>query len=86
MFSPDDIQARLRDHPFTPVRIVMSTGETYDVYHPDLIIVGRRFLMIGLPSRENPEQAEQVTRVAILHIAEMRDLSMPAPPGGEPST
>jgi hypothetical protein len=55
MFTPDDIQARLRQKPFTPVRIVLSTGETYDIHHPDLAIMGRRFLMIGLPSSENPE-------------------------------
>ena len=83
MFSPDDIQARLRGRPFTPVRIVTSTGETYDLYHPDLAIVGRRFLMIGLPSIENPRQAEQVTRVANMHITEMHDLIGPNPSGGE---
>ena len=80
MFSPDDIQARLHQRPFTPVRFVLSTGEAYDVFHPDLVIVGRRFVMIGLPSSENPQQAEQVTRVANVHVTEMRDLVTPSPP------
>jgi hypothetical protein len=34
--------------------------------------------MIGLPSSENPEHAEQVTRIANLHIAEMRDIVAPS--------
>jgi hypothetical protein len=82
MFSADDIQARLREKPFTPLRIVTTTGQAYDVYHPDLVLVGRRFLVIGLPSAENPAQADQVTRVSVLHVTELRDLPSPAPPPG----
>ena len=86
MFSADEIQTRLRDRPFAPVRIVTTTNQTYDIYHPDLVLVTRRFLMIGLPSAENPTLAEQVTRVAVLHIAELRDLPAPAaPPNGPPA-
>lgn len=84
MFSPDDIQARLREQPFHPVRFVTSTGQTYDIYHPDLVIVAWRFVFIGLPSSDNPTQAEQVTRVAILHITEMQDLPAPAPQANNP--
>jgi hypothetical protein len=82
MFSADDIQARLREKPFTPLRIVTTTGQAYDVYHPDLVLVGRRFLVIGLPSAENPAQADQVTGVSVLHVTELRDLPSPAPPPG----
>jgi hypothetical protein len=86
MFSASDIQARLRERPFTPVRILTTTGEAYDVYHPDLVLVARRFLVIGLPSAEDPAQAEQVTRVAVLHVSELRDLpARPVPPNGPPA-
>jgi hypothetical protein len=83
MFSADNVQARLRERPFIPMRIVTTTNQTYDVYHPDFVMVGRRFLIIGVPSADNPCQAEQVTRVAILHVTELRDLPTPAsPPDG----
>jgi hypothetical protein len=74
MFTPDDVQSRLREVPFRPVRVVTSTNQIYDIHHPDLVMVGRRFLIIGLPSTENPTQAEQVTRVAMVHVSELRDL------------
>ncbi len=80
MFSADDIQARLRERPFRPARFVTTTGQIYDVYHPNLVLVGRRFLIVGTPSQENPSQAEQVTRVALIHVTEMRVLPIPAPP------
>jgi hypothetical protein len=74
MFSADDIQARVRKQPFVPLRLVLTTGQSYDVRHPDLIMVGRRDLMLGLPSAENPTQYDQVTRVALLHVVELQDL------------
>ena len=79
MFSADDIQARLRQQPFVPLRIVTTTGQTYDIHHPELMMVGRHFVFVGLPSKENPTQVEQVTRVAIIHLTEMQDLPTSAP-------
>lgn len=83
MFSADNIQARLRRQPFEPVRIVTTTGATYDIHHPDLVLVGRRFLVIGLPSAQNPSQAEQVTQVSLLHITELQDLPVSKPVSGD---
>lgn len=80
MFSAEDIQARLRGLPFTPVRIVTTTGDAYDIHHPDLVLTGRRFLIIGVPTSDNPTVAEQVTRVAMVHVVELRDLPNAAPP------
>ena len=80
MFTSDDVQTRLRERPFQPVRIITSTGQTYDVFHPDLVLVGRRFLIIGIPSGDNPSQAEMVTRVAMVHVTELRDLPAPMSP------
>jgi hypothetical protein len=74
MFNAEDILARLKTRPFTPIRIVTTTGETYDVYHPDLVLVGRRCLEIGTPDRNNPSVADLVMRVAMVHVTEVRDL------------
>ncbi len=49
IFTPDSVKARLREQPFRPLQIVMTSGQAYDVYHPDLVIVGHQFLMVGLP-------------------------------------
>lgn len=80
MFSANDVQARLKGHPFTPVRVVTTTNQPYAVYHPDLVIVGRRFVMIDTPSSENATQAEQVSRIAPVQVTELRDLPLPASP------
>ena len=79
MFTADDIQARLHERPFVPVHIVTSSGQSYDVSHPDLVLVGRRFLIIGTASNENPSQIEAASRVAVMHVTDLQDVPNPAP-------
>ena len=78
IFTPADLQARLRERPFTPMQIVTSTGESYDVPHPELVIVAPHFVMVGTPTPNDPSQAERITRVALVHITELRDLPVPS--------
>ncbi len=78
MFSPEDIQSRLKDQPFVPVRIVTSPGQMFDIYHPDPVVVGRRSLIGGTASTENPRQFEVTTRIAIWHVSALEDLPAPA--------
>lgn len=85
MFSADDIQTRIRVRPFVPVRIVTSSGQAYDVYHPDLVMIGRRDLLVGTASVENPAHYEQASRIALMHVTDLQDLPAPAAMGGNGS-
>ena len=79
MFRPEDIKNRLREQPFRPLRIIVSEGLRYDVYHPDLVFVGNRDLMIGFPSPTgNPTIYDQVIRVAIVHVVGLEDIPAPS--------
>ena len=82
IFTPQDVRDRLRQRPFQPLRIVTTTGVTYDVYHPDLVFVGRRFIEVGIPAPEEPTFFDQVTRVALVHVTELRDLPSVIPTNG----
>jgi hypothetical protein len=87
MFTAEDVLARLRGRPFIPVRIITTTGETYDIHHPDLVLTARRFIEIGMPASDNPAVAEQVTRVAMVHVTEIRDLpNLSTPTNGAKSS
>jgi hypothetical protein len=74
MFSANDIIARLRQTPFVPVRIIISSGQSFEIYHPDLILVGRRDMIIGIASKKNPATYESTTRVPIMHVTALEDL------------
>jgi len=82
MFTPEEVQSRIRARPFVPIRIVTSSGQMFEAYHPDLILVGRRDLVIGRSSTENPAHYDQLTRIALMHITALEDLPVPSSPTG----
>ena len=83
MFRSEDIQARLRERPFRPLRFVVSEGLRYDIYHPDLVLVGRHDLMIGFAEPDRPTVYDRVIRVALVHLVGIEELPTPTTP---PST
>ncbi|MFL5244887.1 MAG: hypothetical protein ACJ8FY_22525 [Gemmataceae bacterium] len=86
MYNTEQIQSRLREKPFRPLRIIVSEGLRYDIRHPDLVFVGSRDIMVGSPSAENPTVYDKVTRVALVHIVALEDLPSPSTPSnGEES-
>jgi hypothetical protein len=80
IFGPEQIHTRVRGQPFVPLQVVTTTGQTYDIRHPELVMITPRFLEIGLPNSKNPLIADQITRVALIHVTELRDLPMAAIP------
>jgi hypothetical protein len=74
VFHPNTIQALLGGRPFVPFRIVTSSGQSYDIRHPELVLVGARFLAIGAPANENPGRYEARNLVAIMHVTDLQNL------------
>ena len=85
MFRAEDIQARLREQPFRPLRLIASEGLRYDIYHPDLVLVGQRDLTIGFPSPDNTAIYDRVVRVALVHLVALEDLPAPAASANGPT-
>lgn len=79
MFTGTAIRKRLKEQPFVPVRIVTSSGESYEVHHPDLVLVGERDIQVGISSKKDPSIYSQVSRVALMHITAIEDLPVPPP-------
>jgi hypothetical protein len=74
MFSSNDILFRLRQTPFVPVRITINSGQTFDIFHPDLVLIGHPDLIIGMASKKNPATYEQTTRMPIMRFTAWDDL------------
>src|SRR5262245_58525621 len=77
MFTARDILDRVTKQPFVPMRIITSAGDRYDVFHPDMIMVGRREVTVGTATADNPAVYERQSRVSILHVAAIEDLNAP---------
>jgi len=86
MFTPTDVLERVLRRPFVPLRIVTSSGEQFDIYHPDLVLVGDRDVAVGTASSQDPRRYSTLSRLAIVHITALVDLPVAAQPqaNGEP--
>ncbi len=81
MYRAEDILNRLRERPFRPLRIIASEGLRFDIRHPDLVLVLRHDLMIGVSGSGEPGIYDRVTRVALVHIVALEDLPVPVSQG-----
>lgn len=71
----DDIRTLTRAVPFRPFRVFLTNGETYDIYHPDLILATLGAVHIAAPSPEQPHNDPGSARiVSLIHIVKVEFL------------
>ena len=74
--SPADVLAALRKRPFEPFRIQVSDGTTYDVRHPELVMVGLGALIVGIPASAQEQPVyERVETVSLGHVVKLLPLA-----------
>ena len=64
----DDLKLAVQRKPFEPVRIILSSGDTYDVPHPELAWLVKGGVYVGLPNGTD-DLPEQVVYCSLSHIA-----------------
>lgn len=80
---PEDVREFLRRQPFRPFRLTLTDGRTYDIMHPDLAMVGRSWVQVGLARPGDPENiAERLIFVSLLDIMQIEPLESVVPPPG----
>jgi hypothetical protein len=63
----------LRTRPFQPFRVITSSGERYEVRHPEMAFLTRTSLVLGLaPDAEGT--AEDWTMISLLHVSAVEPL------------
>jgi hypothetical protein len=73
---PEDILQRLRQQPFEPFRIHLSDGTVYEIRHPDVVLVGRRSLTLGLASTGEPRLPyDRFETVSLLHVTRLEPVN-----------
>ena len=79
----EELQSMARRQPFEPFRVILTTGATYAVRHPDLIMVGRRSAIIGVTKRPDGTYYENTIQVELLHVVGVEGIAMsPSSPNG----
>jgi hypothetical protein len=80
---PEDVREFLKRQPFQPFRLTLTDSRTYDVMHPELAMVGRSTVSVGVPRPGDPEPVyDRLVMISLLHIIQIEPLESIAPPQG----
>jgi hypothetical protein len=81
----EELMGLLRVRPFVPLRIHMTDGHSYDIRHPDLVLVLRQRVDIGLQPDPATGVLERVEHCSLLHIVRVEELPPATPAGDAPA-
>ena len=82
----EELQSRARQNPFEPFRVILTTGASYDIRHPDLIMVGRRSAIIGVTKKPDRTFYDNTIQVDLLHVVGVEGIAnSPKAPNGQKS-
>jgi hypothetical protein len=70
----DDLRRLLRNRPFEPFRIVMLEGDSYEIKHPETVMLGPRSAILGIPAPEGLPDISYYHIVNLLHIKRLEPL------------
>jgi hypothetical protein len=86
----EELLELLRKRPFVPLRLHMTDGTTYDIRHPDNILVLRQRVDIGVPVAPGEGVMERVDHCSLLHVVRVEEMppssAAPGPTNGPPVT
>ena len=71
----------LTQQPFRPFRIVMSSGQVYDIRHPEMAMLTRNDLLVGVGDTKEGVPAE-FRICSLLHVTAIEPLSTSTTPSG----
>jgi hypothetical protein len=69
----------LSQRPFKPFRLVMSSGQSYDVRHPEMAMLTRTDILVGVNETDEGVPAE-FKICSLLHVTAIEPATT-APPG-----
>ncbi|MFQ5592103.1 MAG: hypothetical protein ACE5HE_13140 [Phycisphaerae bacterium] len=72
---PEELRHLSDRRPFVPIRLHFTDGTTYDIRHPDMALLTRSTVEIGLPQDQASKIADRVVYCALLHIVRVEDLN-----------
>lgn len=75
MITSSDIRDRVQKKLFFPFRIRTSSGESYDILHPEFAMVGKRIVVVGTPTNEDDPEFDQAHIVSIMHVTALETIA-----------
>jgi len=84
--SADDLLEMIRRRPFLPFQLVTTDDTSYPVRHPEMLMPGRRYVIIGLPGDQTTQIFDRHVIVSLLHVQRLEPLDSSKSPSGDGAT
>ena len=68
----------LKKQPFKPFRIVMSSGKSYEIRHPEMAWLTRTDILVGIGELDEEVPSEYHT-CSLLHVTSIEPVDLDAP-------
>jgi hypothetical protein len=70
-----DLLQLIRQRPFIPFVLVTTDGTRYEVRHPELLMPGRRTVIVGIPDDPTTPVYDLPVIVSMLHVQRLEPLA-----------
>ncbi len=74
MVTPPQIMSYVKSQPFRPFCLHMASGQTLDIRHPEMIKVGKGFLLVFSFAAGEPELVDHWETVSMMLIGSISHL------------
>ncbi|MFO7902884.1 MAG: hypothetical protein ACQESR_22080 [Planctomycetota bacterium] len=71
----DEVRDLLRKQPFQPFRVRLSTGQGYEIRHPEFAALTRASLFVGAPT-EKGRLPDRMIQCDLLHVTALEPLEL----------
>jgi hypothetical protein len=86
LFTAADLRSLLNARPFVPFRLLLSDGGAVEVRSQEVVVVGRRFALVGLLDPDATDTlVDRWTVVWYMHVTRTEMLGAGPPPLTPPS-
>jgi hypothetical protein len=72
--TAEALRSELRRHPFVPLRIFLTDGKTYEIRHPEMVLLSQREVYIGRETHPGSGVAATLDLVSLLHVVRVEQV------------
>lgn len=72
--SPEELNSWIKRRPYIPLRIHVAETTHYDIHNPEMIMVGRTAIFIGLRRDIQSELFDEPVMVSMRHITKVEPI------------
>ncbi len=70
----DEIARLVKAEPFVPFRLCLSDGSSYEVKHPEFVLLSKSVIDLGIASSQTDPIADFIVRISPLHVVKIETL------------